>query len=81
MDTGEAVIGSVIVLTGSRVFVDVHNGKFTMQPVVSGFLLGSVLLLFGMASPSITKALCGLLLVGAFVTNGPTILDTAGKLG
>jgi len=81
MDTSSAVIGSVVVVTGSRLFVDVHNGKFSMQPVVSGFLLGSVLLLFGMASPSITKAFCGLLIIGAFVTNGPTILDTAGKLG
>lgn len=81
MDVSDAVIGSVIIVTGSRVFVDTHAGKFTMQPIVSGFLLGSVLLLFGMASPSITKALCGLLIVGAFVTNGSTVLDTAGKLG
>lgn len=81
MDATGAVLAGTIVITGSKVFADTANGHFTMQPVVSGFLLGSALLLLGMVVPSIAKALVALGCVGAFVTNGPTILDRVGKLG
>lgn len=81
MDAVDAVIGGTVVITGARVFADTADGHFTMQPVVSGFLLGSAMLLIAMIAPSIAKALIALGLVGTFVTSGPTILDRVGKLG
>lgn len=81
MDATNAVIGGTVAITGARVFADTAGGHFTMQPIVSGFLLGSALLLVAMITPSIAKALVALGLVGTFVTSGPTILDRVGKLG
>lgn len=81
MDAVDAVIGGTVVITGARVFADTAGGHFTMQPVVSGFLLGSAMLLVAMIAPSIAKALIGLGIVGTFITSGPTILDRVGKLG
>jgi formate/nitrite transporter FocA (FNT family) len=81
MDAASTVLGGTVVITGARVFADTATGHFTMQPVVSGFLLGSALLLVAMFAPSIAKALVILGMVGTFVTSGPTILDRVGKLG
>lgn len=81
MEAVDAVLGGTVVITGARVFNDAAGGHFTMQPVVSGFLLGSALLLVAMVAPSIAKALIGLGIVGTFIVNGPTILDRVGKLG
>jgi hypothetical protein len=81
MDATDAVLGGTIVITGARVFADTAGGHFTMQPVVSGFLLGSAMLLIAMIAPSIAKALIALGIVGTFVTSGPTILSKVGALG
>lgn len=81
MEATDAVLGGTVVITGARVFADTANGKFTMQPIVSGFLLGSAMLLVAMVLPSVAKILIAAGIVGTFLTSGPTILNRVGTLG
>src|SRR3954451_23160339 len=76
MGTTSAVLGATIVITGTSVLKDVKKGQSPMMPVVTGFMLGSALLLIAMAAPQFAKALAGLGVVGALVTNGPDVLGT-----
>lgn len=76
MGTTSAVLGATIVITGTSVLKDVKKGQSPMMPVVTGFMLGSALLLIALAAPQFAKALAGLGVVGALVTNGSDVLGT-----
>ena len=77
----DAILGSVIVISGSTAIKNASQGKFHMSSVVSGFLLGSALLLVAMVSPAIAKGLAMLGAIGAVITNGPAVFGIVGKLG
>lgn len=77
----DAIIGSVIVISGSTAIKNASQGKFHMSSVVSGFLLGSALMLVAMVSPAIAKALAALGAIGAIINNGPAVFSLVGKLG
>lgn len=76
----DAVIGSVIVITGSTAIKNAANGTFHMSSIVAGFLLGSALLLVAMASPALAKGLALLGVVGAITTNGPAVFKIVGGI-
>lgn len=77
----DAIIGSVVVITGSTAIKNAKAGTFHMSSIVSGFLLGSALMLVAMASPAIAKGLAMLGAIGAIITNGPAVFGLVGKLG
>lgn len=74
----DAVIISVIAISGSAVIKDTAAGKFTMRPIIAGFILGSVLLLVAAASPAIAKGLATLGVIGAVIENGPAVAKLVG---
>jgi hypothetical protein len=80
MNAPTAVIASTIVITGTSAIKDVKEGKPPIVPIVSGFLLGSALLLLAIASPALAKAFALLGLVGAMVTNGGAVMDIVGGI-
>jgi hypothetical protein len=81
VEATSAVVGSVVVIVGTSVIKDVKDGRSPIPPVVSGFMLGSALLLIALAWPQFAKVAAGLGVVGAFVTNGPQVLGTLGGIG
>lgn len=80
MGTTSAVIGGTIIITGTSVLKDIHEGKPPVLPVVTGFLLGSALLLVAFASPPLAKALALMGVVGALATNGNAALGVIGSV-
>lgn len=81
MDPTDAIVGSVVVIVGTTLIRDTMQGKADMRPVVTGFLLGSALLLLSFGAPNLAKGLAYLGVLGALVTNGPLIADRLGKIG
>lgn len=78
----DLIIVSVVVVSGTAILKDTGpgGGGFKMHTVVSGFLLGSALLLVAALSPAIAKGLAVLGIIGALTTNGPAAFKVIGGL-
>jgi hypothetical protein len=81
MGSTDAIIGSVVFITGTSAIKHTKKGDLGMHTFVSGFMLGSALLLLAMASPAIAKALAFMGAIGALINNGPAVFGLVGKLG
>jgi hypothetical protein len=68
------VIGGVIVATGLTVLNDLLNGEIRMQPVISGFVVGTFLLILAFFSTPVAAALALLLVVTSVMRNGGAVL-------
>lgn len=77
--TGMIVAAGVIV-TGSTVIRDVHEGKTRAAPIVFGFLMVIGLLLIAMGAPKVARGLALLSLLGALAVNGPAVFGIASGL-
>lgn len=49
----------------------------TMKPVIGAFILGTFLMVIGMASPDITVKFCWLIIVSALLVNGASLFAFA----
>ena len=67
------ILAAGILVTGSTVVRDVHEGKPRAAPIVFGFMMVTALLVISYASPGFARGLAYLSLVGAFVVNGPAV--------
>lgn len=67
------ILAAGILVTGSTVVRDVHEGKGRAAPIIFGFMMVSALLIISMASPKYAKGIAYLAMVGAFVVNGPAV--------
>lgn len=76
-DPVNVIIAAGIVVTGSTIIRDVHEGKIRAAPIVFGFLMVTGLLLIGMGTPKFARGLAWLSMVGAFVVNGPAVFAIA----
>ena len=68
------VIGGVIVATGLTVLNDLLNGEIRMAPIISGFIVGTFLLIIAFFSAEIASALALLLVVTSVLRNGGNVL-------
>jgi len=68
------VIGGVVVATGLTSLHQLIAGKLSMQPVISGFVVGTALLITAFFSTGIASAIALLLLVASVMNNGVPIL-------
>jgi hypothetical protein len=76
------VIAAGVIVTGSTLVRDVHEGKGRAAPIIFGFMMVSALLIISMASTKYAKGLAYLSMVGAFVVNGPAVFSiTSGITG
>lgn len=67
------ILAAGILVTGSTVIRDVHEGKGRAAPIVFGFMMVTALLVISLASPKYAKGIAYLSMVGAFVVNGPAV--------
>lgn len=67
------IITSVIIVTASTEIRDVHEGQTRAAPIVFGFMAALALLVISLGSKTFARGLAVLLLVGAFVVNGPAV--------
>lgn len=83
-DPTSLIIGAVVVTTITTVVRNARNktkaGK-TFEPIVFGFLLALALLAIAFVFPKFAKGLAIMLLVGAFVVNGPSVFEALSELG
>lgn len=71
------ILGSGVIVAGSTLIRDVHEGKPRAAPIVFGFMMVTALLAISMVSPKFSKGLAYMSLVGAFVVNGPAVFSIA----
>lgn len=76
-ETTSLVLGAGVLVTGSTVIRDVHEGKTRAAPIVFGFMAVAALLVISMASDKTARGLSYMLMVGAFVVNGPAVFSIA----
>lgn len=74
------IFAAGVIVAGSTLVRDVHEGKGRAAPIVFGFLMVTALLLISMASPKYAKGIAYLSMVGAFVVNGPAVFAIAGGI-
>ena len=67
------ILAAGILVTGSTVIRDVHEGKPRAAPIIFGFLMVTALLIVSYGSPTFAKGLAWMSLVGALVVNGPAV--------
>lgn len=67
------IIAAGILVTGSTVIRDVHEGKTRAAPIVFGFMMVTALLVISYASSGFARGLAYMSMVGAFVVNGPAV--------
>lgn len=79
-DPVNVIIAAGIVVTGSTLIRDAHEGKLRAAPIVFGFLMVTGLLIIGMGTPKFARGLAWLAMVGAFVVNGPAVFSIASGL-
>lgn len=74
MDFTSLVIITVLGTVGStEAKYVIHGTTPQFHPVVSGFLLGTLLFIGGLVSEDITRKICYLILVAALIMNGPDL--------
>lgn len=82
MSTTSLILGSSVVVAGSTVIRDVHEGKTRAAPIVFGFMMAAALLVISMGSDKVARGLSYMALVGAFAVNGPAVFSiTSGIAG
>jgi len=69
------IIAGVIVSTGLTVLNQLLQGEVKVQPVIGGFVVGTMLLILAFFSVEIAAALALLLVVTSVLTNGASILE------
>lgn len=72
------VILATVTMGGLAFVKDTTEGKPSVRPVVTGFVLGAILLLVNTFSPYAAKWLSIMGIIGAMVDDGPAVF---GKLG
>jgi hypothetical protein len=77
MQTTSLVLGATVVVTGSTVIRDVHEGKTRAAPIVFGFMMAAALLIMGMGSEKLARGLSYMSMVGALAVNGPAVFAIA----
>lgn len=71
------IVAAGVIVTGSTVIRDVHEGKTRAAPIVFGFLMVIGLLLIAMGAPKVARGLALLSLLGALAVNGPAVFGIA----
>lgn len=71
------ILGTGVVVAGSTLIRDVHEGKTRAAPIIFGFMMVTALLLISLGSPKTARGLSYMALVGAFVVNGPAVFGIA----
>lgn len=74
------IIAAGVIVTGSTVIRDVHEGKPRAAPIVFGFMMVSALLIIALGAPKLARGLAWMSLVGAFVVNGAAVFGIASGL-
>jgi hypothetical protein len=74
------IVAVGVIVTGSTVIRDVHEGKTHAAPIVYGFMMVIALLLIGMGAPRVSRGLAYLSLIGALAVNGPAVFSIASGL-
>ena len=74
------ILAAGIIVTGSTVIRDVHEGEPRAAPIIFGFMMVTALLVISYASPGFARGLAYLSLVGAFVVNGPAVAGVVSGL-
>jgi hypothetical protein len=80
MNTTETIIGAGVIVTGSTVIRDVHQGHKRAAPIIFGFMMVAGLLVISMAAPKAAKGLAYFAMVGAFFVNGAAVFGIAGGI-
>ena len=74
------IIAAGIIVTGSTVIRDAHEGKTRAAPIVFGFMMVTALLILAIPFPRTSRGLAFMTMVGAFVVNGPAVFSIASGL-
>ena len=77
----DVAIAAGVIVTGTTLIRNAHEGKAKAAPIIFGFMMTSMLLLIALGSPKFAKGLSYFAMVGAFTVNGPTLFALAGGLG
>ena len=77
----DVAIAAGVIVTGTTLIRNAHQGKAKAAPIIFGFMMTSLLLLVALGSPKAAKGLSYFAMVGAFTVNGPTLFALAGGLG
>jgi hypothetical protein len=80
MNTTETIIGAGVVVTGTTVIRNVHEGKNHAAPIIFGFMMVAGLLVISLAAPKAAKGLAYFAMVGAFFVNGAAVFGVAGSI-
>lgn len=75
----DTIVVCTMVIMGSALVKDVAHGTPSVKPIVTGMILGGVLLIIGTFAPTFAKLLAITGLVGALMTNGSALIS-AGKI-
>ena len=80
MNTTETIIGAGVIVTGTTVIRDVHEGKTRAAPIIFGFMMVAGLLVISLAAPKAAKGLAYFAMIGAFFVNGAAVFGVAGGI-
>lgn len=75
---GTTIIAGTVTATGLTVLRQLLEGNLSMRPIISGFVVGTGLLVLGFFSTPIAAALALLLVVTSVLMNAPPILEKVG---
>lgn len=71
---------TVLVVVGGAEASRITQGKpLVFKPVVSGFLLGLFLFVFGIASEQVATKICYLIIVASLLANGIPLVNAVSK--
>jgi len=80
-DATDVAIAAGVIVTGTTLIRNAHEGKSKAAPIIFGFMMTALLLLIALGSPKIAKGLSYFAMVGAFAVNGPVVFSIARGLG
>jgi uncharacterized membrane protein YphA (DoxX/SURF4 family) len=72
---GTVIIGATVTATGLTMLNKLLQGNVTVKPIISGFIVGTMLLIVGFWTVPVAAALALLLLVTSVLVNGEGILE------
>lgn len=71
--TTNLILGATVIVAGTTLIRDAHEGKTRAAPIVFGFMMAIALLLTSMASEKTARGLSYMSMVGALAVNGPAV--------
>lgn len=76
----DTILVATLVMIGAALIKDVHEGKPSVRPVVTGMILGGVLLIMGEFAPTLAKGLAVTGMVGSLITNGAALMSVSNAI-